>query len=167
MLDGAEGSDVLKAGPGNDRLDGGPGSDRLFAGPGADTGRGGPGNDRIQGEGGNDGLSGLDVLLWNAGGKVAGQVERYEDLQIQWGPHVFLPEPKEKGDKKAERDKDKDPEPRVLVVTWLAHRLTVTLDAAVLVDAAPLRAIPGRSRIGLMTWGTDPDVQEIELETVK
>jgi hypothetical protein len=119
----------------------------------------------FEGEGGNDGLSGQNVLFWNSGGKVAGQIERYEDLQIQWGPQVFLPETKDKdGEKKA--DREKEDAPRVLVLTWLAQRLTVKLDEATLVDAAPLRSIPGRRRIGLATWGADPKIAEIELETV-
>ena len=102
----------------------------------------------FQGEGGADGLSGWNVLLWNAGGKVAGQVERYEDLIYQWSPAERAPS--EDGDE--------------LILTCAGSRLTLTYNGAVLLDRAPIRAIPGKYRIGLITWGTAPKFDALKLE---
>jgi hypothetical protein len=119
----------------------------------------------FQGEGGNDGLSGWNLLLWDAGGKVGGQIERYEDLVYQWAP--VARETKEPGAKDRGKDRDDEREPDVLVLTHVAQRLTVTFNGAPLVADVPVRVIPGRTRIGLSTWGADPKIASIELETTK
>lgn len=107
----------------------------------------------FQGEGGTDGLSGWNLLLWNRDGRPAGQLERYEDRWYEWW--AAEAPPKEKA------------ETSELVVTLVAWRLTATLNGVPLVTGVPVRAIPGKSRIGLSTWGVDPKIAGIELEAGK
>ncbi|MCG3134139.1 MAG: hypothetical protein HMLKMBBP_01426 [Planctomycetes bacterium] len=104
----------------------------------------------FQGEGGGDGLSGWNILLWNAGGKAGGQVERYEDLQYQWGAAEFPAR-----------------EEMELVVEVVARRLSLRINGATLLEKAPIKPIPGKSRIGFFTWGADPKIASLLLETPK
>ena len=61
------------------------------------------------------------------------------------------------------REKLKNYETTKLVLTYFARRLSVKLGEHVLFDQAPLLPIPGRHRIGLVTWGEALRVEEIEL----
>ncbi len=123
----------------------------------------------FQGEGNADGLSGWNLLLWNAGGKLGGQIERYEDLWYQWPAAECGQKPDGKPSKKDDKDKkdDKPEDPDELVLTLVSNHLTVTMNGVALVTGAPVRQIPGRTRIGFSTWGGEPKFESIELERTK
>ena len=109
----------------------------------------------FQGEGGDDGLSGWNVLMWSSGGQVAGQVERYEDRTYQWTPREVVPKDA------PEREFDE------IVLTYAARRLSVAVNGVPLLTDAPIRPIPGKSRIGFSTWGPDVRIASIELESAR
>ncbi len=102
----------------------------------------------VQGEGLRDALSGWTLILEPAGDGVRAFLERYEHRCYASDVVPFA------------RD-GKQPVP--LVLTLFARRLTVRLGAATVFDQAPLRAIPGRHRIGIATWGDTPRIAAIEL----
>jgi hypothetical protein len=102
----------------------------------------------FQGDGKRDGLSGWNLIL-HGGGKnvVRAELERYQRLFHQ-SPPIEMQEA----------------ETRRLVLTYVDRRLTVTLGAQTVLDAVPVRPIPGASRIGFCTWGPEPRISAIELE---
>lgn len=106
----------------------------------------------FQGDGSNDGLSGWALIVHPDGEKrVQARLERYEDLHYQVPPQELPP-------------LGKDEVSRPLLVTFVDGRLTATLDSVVLFRGVSLLPIPGRTRIGLSTWGPSPGIAAMELE---
>ncbi len=102
----------------------------------------------FQGDGQRDGLSGWNLILHSGGKKVLrAELERYQRIFHQ-SPPIALPEA----------------ETRRLVLTYHDRRLTVRLGTELVLDRVPIRPIPGRSRIGLATWGPDPKIAAFQLE---
>lgn len=102
----------------------------------------------LQGEGLRDALGGWTLLLEPAGATVRAHLERYDQAIYASDAVPFVNDGKK---------------PVPLVVSLFARRLTVKLGAAVLFDQAPIRSIPGRTRIGFTTWGAQPRIERIEL----
>lgn len=102
----------------------------------------------VQGDGQRDALCGWTLILEPHGEQVRGYLERY-DLRVHMSDLVAWP----KGDKK----------PIPLRLQYFGKRLTVKIGDAVMFDQAPLLPIPGKTRIGLATWGEQFRVEEIEL----
>jgi hypothetical protein len=102
----------------------------------------------VQGDGQRDALCGWTLILEPEGDGVRAWLERY-DLRAFQSPVV----PFAKDAKKATK----------LVLVYFGKRLTVKLGEHVLFDQAPLLPIPGKHRIGLVTWGDALRVEEIEL----
>ncbi|MFO1077436.1 MAG: hypothetical protein U1E73_06895, partial [Planctomycetota bacterium] len=55
-------------------------------------------------------------------------------------------------------------EPTRLEVFYCTRRVTVRLGANVLFDQAPIAPIPGKTRIGIATWGDDGRLETLELK---
>lgn len=102
----------------------------------------------LQGDGQRDALCGWTLILEPHDDKVRATLERY-DLRVHQSDLV----PFVKDGKKAIK----------LELTQHARRLSVRLGEQLLFDQAPLLPIPGRTRIGLATWGEQLRVEEIEL----
>ncbi|MCA8965044.1 MAG: hypothetical protein KDC48_09150 [Planctomycetes bacterium] len=102
----------------------------------------------MQGDGLQDGLGGWTLILDPRGDKVQGRIERYDRLVYESDALPY-----EVDDKK----------PTQLELLYYGGRLTVKLGAQVLFEQAPIRAIPGRERIGIATWGPQLRISEIEL----
>lgn len=102
----------------------------------------------VQGDGLRDGLGGWTLILDPQGQKVQGRLERYDRLVYQSEAVPFVAVEKK---------------PSVLELQYFGGRLSVRLGEQVLFDQAPLRAIPGRDRIGIATWGPELRITEIEL----
>lgn len=102
----------------------------------------------VQGDGLRDGLGGWTLILDPEGQKVRGRLERYDRLVYQSDAVPFVAVEKK---------------PTPLELLYFGGRLTVRLGEQVLFDQAPIRAIPGRDRIGIATWGPEPRISEIEL----
>ncbi|MEQ1634196.1 MAG: hypothetical protein ABL997_17585, partial [Planctomycetota bacterium] len=102
----------------------------------------------IQGDGQRDALSGWTLILEPHGDKVRAYLERY-DLRVHMSDLV----PFATGGKK----------PIELVLTYWAKRLSVDLGEQHLFDQAPLLPIPGKTRIGIATWGEQLRVEQVEL----
>jgi hypothetical protein len=102
----------------------------------------------VQGEGKRDGLSGWNLILVPHGvDKVAARLERYDRLVYESDP-MELP---------AVEDG------RELVLTVWRGWATATIDGVVLFDRVSIRPIPGRTRVGLATWGPHPRIREVEV----
>ncbi|MCB9879196.1 MAG: hypothetical protein H6835_16495 [Planctomycetes bacterium] len=102
----------------------------------------------FQGDGLRDGLGGWTLLLVPHGEQVQARLERY-DRQVYESDRVPYPSDPKK--------------PTQLELLYWGKRLTVKLGDQVLFDQAPIRAIPGKERIGIATWGPEPRIVEIEL----
>ncbi|MCA8974123.1 MAG: hypothetical protein KDC98_05345, partial [Planctomycetes bacterium] len=102
----------------------------------------------VQGDGLQDALGGWTLVLAPSGDKVQARLERYDRLVYQSDPLPFVVEPKK---------------PTTLELLYFGDRITVRLGDQLLFDQAPLRAIPGRSRIGVATWGPTLRITELEL----
>ncbi len=102
----------------------------------------------LQGDGQRDALCGWTLILEPVGEKVRAYLERYDE-------RVFFSDlvPFAKDDKKPTR----------LELVYANKRLTVKLGEHVLFDQAPLLPIPGKSRLGIATWGEQLRVEELEL----
>lgn len=102
----------------------------------------------VQGDGRRDALCGWTLILEPHRDQVRAHLERY-DLRVHssdlaaWDPAAK--------------------KPTLLELHCFARRLTVRLGGQVLFDQAPLLPIPGRHRIGLVTWSDALRVSEIEL----
>ena len=107
----------------------------------------------FQGDGDAFGLSGCNVLLWGSRGRVAGQVERYDDVTYQWTPREAAPQ----GGPERESD--------LVVVTYAGRRLSVSVNGVPLLTDASIRPIPGKSRIGFATWRPDLRIASLTLES--
>ena len=102
----------------------------------------------VQGEGGTDGLSGWNLILVPRGkDQVAARLERYDRLVYESDP-VTLPESEEG---------------RELLFTVWRGWATATIDGVTLLDRVSIRPIPGRTRVGLATWGSSPTFREVEV----
>ncbi|MEQ1632549.1 MAG: hypothetical protein ABL997_09260, partial [Planctomycetota bacterium] len=93
-------------------------------------------------------LSGWTLILEPHGDKVRAYLERY-DLRVHMSDLVQFAT----GGKK----------PIELVLTYWAKRLSVDLGEQHLFDQAPLLPIPGKTRIGIATWGEQLRVEQVEL----
>ena len=102
----------------------------------------------VQGDGQRDALCGLTLILEPHDDRVRAYIERY-DLRIHMSDLV----PFTKDGKKSVE----------LELTYWAKRLSVKLGGQVLFDQAPLLPIPGKTRIGIATWGEQLRVESIEL----
>lgn len=103
----------------------------------------------VQGDGLRDALGGWTLILEPRGAdRVQARLERYDRLVYQSDSAPYARDPKQ---------------PTQLELLHWGSRLTVRLGAQVLFDQAPLRAIPGRDRIGIATWGPELRIDEIEL----
>ena len=102
----------------------------------------------MQGDGLRDGLGGWTLILDPHDQKVQARLERYDRLVYQSDAVPFVA---------------KDKQPTQLELLYFGGRLSVRLGEQVLFDQAPLRAIPGKDRIGIATWGPQPRLTEIEL----
>jgi hypothetical protein len=49
------------------------------------------------------------------------------------------------------------------VLTVWGGWATATIDGVVLLDRVSIRPIPGRTRVGLATWGPTPGFKEVEV----
>jgi hypothetical protein len=102
----------------------------------------------VQGEGNRDGLSGWNLILVPHGAdRVAARLERYDRLVYESDP-MDLP---------AAEDG------RELVLTLWRGWATATIDGVVLLDRVSIRPIPGRTRVGLATWGPNPRFRAVEI----
>jgi hypothetical protein len=102
----------------------------------------------FQGEGGSDGLSGWNLILIPHGKThVSARLERYDRLVYQTEA-LPLPEAEES---------------RLLTASLANERFTATLDGLVLFDEVTVNDIPGKTRIGIATWGEEPAIERIEL----
>jgi len=102
----------------------------------------------FQGDGGVDGLSGWNLIVLPHGkGEVSARLERYDRLVYQT-ERLSLPEAGES---------------RVLTASLAKERFTATLDELVLFDEVPVNYIPGKSRVGIATWGDEPAIERVEL----
>ena len=102
----------------------------------------------FQGDGGKDGLSGWNLIVLPHGkGEVSARLERYDRLIYQT-ERLSLPEAGES---------------RVLVASIAGDRFSATLDELALFDEVPVNYIPGKSRIGIATWGPSPSIERVEL----
>ena len=106
----------------------------------------------FQSEGGTDGLSGWTLIMHPSGrDRITARLERYDRLvyqQIVEPPTV-----------------DGDSIPLVLEV--LDAKCTVRLGDRMIFDRRPIRPIPGRTRIGIATWGARPALRSLELSKPK
>ena len=102
----------------------------------------------FQGDGGKDGLSGWNLIVLPHGkGEVSARLERYDRLVYQT-ERMTLPEAGES---------------RVLTASLVKDHFSAALDELVLFDEVPVNPIPGKSRIGIATWGDEPAIERIEL----
>jgi hypothetical protein len=102
----------------------------------------------FQGEGDTDGLSGWNLILIPSGANaVQARLERYDRLVYHSDP-VELPEAT--GD-------------RVISLRYWDGWCSASIDGALLFDRVSIHPIPGRHRIGLATWGSNPEIRSIEL----
>jgi hypothetical protein len=102
----------------------------------------------VQGEGGRDGLSGWTLILVPRGAdRVAARLERYDRLVYESDP-IELPAAAEG---------------RELLFTLWDGWASASIDGAVLLERVSIRPIPGRTRVGLATWGREPRVVELEV----
>lgn len=105
----------------------------------------------VQGEGNKDGLSGWTLILVPRGReRVVARLERYDRLVVESDPVELA----ELEDEDAGRE---------LVFTLWRGWVTATLDGVTLVPRVSVRPIPGRHRVGLMTWGEQPRLREVEV----
>jgi len=102
----------------------------------------------FQGDGMRDGLAGWTLILDPRRDQVQARLERYDRLVYESLPVPFVVD-----------DKKSTP----LELLYFGQRLVVKLGGQVLFDQVPIRAIPGRTRIGIATWGPALRIEEIEL----
>ncbi|MCB9914815.1 MAG: hypothetical protein H6828_06645 [Planctomycetes bacterium] len=106
----------------------------------------------LQGEGDDDGLSGWSLIVLPHGrDQVSVRLERYDRLVYECEP-VALPA----GDA-----------PLHLVYELLDAEVSARLDDVVLLDRVPVKPIPGRTAVGLATWGPSPGVLSFELSEAR
>ena len=103
----------------------------------------------FESEGRQDGLSGLTLILHPEGGGMAARLERYDRL-VYATPSLKLGPAKDGL--------------RRLVVERALGTVSVRLGDLVVFDRRPLPAIPGKRRIGWMTWGPETRIARIEIE---
>ncbi|MDA1264549.1 MAG: hypothetical protein O2816_05645 [Planctomycetota bacterium] len=101
----------------------------------------------VQGEGKTDGLSGWNLILVPSGGKVSARLERYDRL-------VYESDPIELAEVEDGRE--------LLFTVWRGWA-KASLDGVELLPRVSIDPIPGRTRVGVATWGPAPVFQEIEV----
>lgn len=101
-----------------------------------------------EGDGQRDALSGWTLIVEPHGDGVHAFLERYDQRIYDSGPVAWKSDAKKSSS--------------LTLVHW-ARRLTVKLDDKVLFDQAPLLPIPGKTRIGVATWGEALRIEALEL----
>ncbi len=101
----------------------------------------------FQGEGGTDALSGWNLIVHPRRKQVGAQLERYDHVIYQASPQDAP-----------------GGEIQPLTLTYYDGFLTVTLGETVLFDEVSIRAIPGKHRIGVSTYGPKLGFAGFELE---
>ena len=102
----------------------------------------------FQGEGEDDGLSGWNLILVPSGNDaVQARLERYDRLVYHSDP-VPLPAA---------------PGGRTLSLRYWDGWCTLTIGDEVVFDRLPIHPIPGRTQVGLATWGPKPEIRSLEL----
>jgi len=104
----------------------------------------------FQGDGLRDGLSGWTLILSPRGERLQATIERYDRLVYQSDLVPYEAE---------------DRAPTRLELLYYGGRLTVRIGSQTLFEQAPIRRIPGATRIGIATWGPQLRIAELELRT--